>query len=129
MLLVDYDVSSGWANWQYVSGVGNDFRGDNRIFNLSSRRSTTTRRAQAEYRPRSSNRKRGAVPREAANDGENVAHAQNQASLKPSSQLGSGTAPRFLMVQAYISLPSETAAYSVATGSGASSPWRALAGK
>lgn len=90
---------------------------------------THLRQIEAEYRPRSSNRKRGAVPREAANDGENVAHAQNQASLKPSSQLGSGTAPRFLMVQAYISLPSETAAYSVATGSGASSPWRALAGK
>ncbi|KAK3996488.1 DASH family cryptochrome [Cladorrhinum sp. PSN332] len=33
MLLVDYDVSSNWANWQYVSGVGNDPRGDLRIFN------------------------------------------------------------------------------------------------
>ncbi|KAK4189786.1 DNA photolyase, FAD-binding/Cryptochrome [Podospora australis] len=33
MLLVDYDVSSNWANWQYVSGVGNDPRGDIRIFN------------------------------------------------------------------------------------------------
>lgn len=32
-LLVDYDVSSNWANWQYVSGVGNDPRGENRIFN------------------------------------------------------------------------------------------------
>ncbi|KAK1965229.1 DASH family cryptochrome [Colletotrichum sublineola] len=32
-LLVDYDVSSNWANWQYVAGVGNDPRGDNRIFN------------------------------------------------------------------------------------------------
>ncbi|KAG5931358.1 hypothetical protein E4U60_006157 [Claviceps pazoutovae] len=33
MLLVDYDVSSNWANWQYVSGVGNDPRGDARTFN------------------------------------------------------------------------------------------------
>ncbi|KAK4447467.1 DNA photolyase, FAD-binding/Cryptochrome [Podospora aff. communis PSN243] len=33
MLLVDYDVSSNWANWQYVSGVGNDPRGEVRIFN------------------------------------------------------------------------------------------------
>ncbi|KAK4461374.1 DASH family cryptochrome [Cladorrhinum samala] len=33
MLLVDYDVSSNWANWQYVAGVGNDPRGDFRIFN------------------------------------------------------------------------------------------------
>ncbi|KAI1448942.1 cryptochrome [Annulohypoxylon stygium] len=33
MLLVDYDVSSNWANWQYVSGVGNDPRGEARIFN------------------------------------------------------------------------------------------------
>ncbi|KAK0668519.1 putative mitochondrial cryptochrome DASH precursor [Cercophora samala] len=33
MLLVDYDVSSNWANWQYVSGVGNDPRGEIRIFN------------------------------------------------------------------------------------------------
>lgn len=32
-MLVDYDVSSNWANWQYVSGVGNDPRGDARIFN------------------------------------------------------------------------------------------------
>ncbi|OLN96506.1 putative cryptochrome DASH, mitochondrial [Colletotrichum chlorophyti] len=32
-LLVDYDVSSNWSNWQYVAGVGNDPRGDNRIFN------------------------------------------------------------------------------------------------
>lgn len=32
-LLVDYDVSSNWANWQYVAGVGNDPRGDARIFN------------------------------------------------------------------------------------------------
>ncbi|KAK0656296.1 DNA photolyase, FAD-binding/Cryptochrome [Cercophora newfieldiana] len=32
-LLVDYDVSSNWANWQYVSGVGNDPRGELRIFN------------------------------------------------------------------------------------------------
>ncbi|RYP69974.1 hypothetical protein DL771_005765 [Monosporascus sp. 5C6A] len=33
MLLVDYDVNSNWANWQYVSGVGNDPRGEARIFN------------------------------------------------------------------------------------------------
>lgn len=33
MLLVDYDVSSNWANWQYVAGVGTDPRGDMRIFN------------------------------------------------------------------------------------------------
>ncbi|RDA96302.1 hypothetical protein CP533_1608 [Ophiocordyceps camponoti-saundersi (nom. inval.)] len=33
MMLVDYDVSSNWANWQYVAGVGNDPRGDARIFN------------------------------------------------------------------------------------------------
>ncbi|KAK3935532.1 DNA photolyase, FAD-binding/Cryptochrome, partial [Diplogelasinospora grovesii] len=33
MLLVDYDVSCNWANWQYVSGVGNDPRGEMRIFN------------------------------------------------------------------------------------------------
>ncbi|KAI1079584.1 cryptochrome [Whalleya microplaca] len=33
MLLIDYDVSSNWANWQYVSGVGNDPRGEARIFN------------------------------------------------------------------------------------------------
>ncbi|KAF7554162.1 hypothetical protein G7Z17_g3095 [Cylindrodendrum hubeiense] len=32
-MLIDYDVSSNWANWQYVSGVGNDPRGDARIFN------------------------------------------------------------------------------------------------
>jgi deoxyribodipyrimidine photo-lyase len=32
-LLLDYDVSSNWANWQYVAGVGNDPRGDARIFN------------------------------------------------------------------------------------------------
>lgn len=32
-LLVDYDVSSNWANWQYVAGVGNDPRGEARIFN------------------------------------------------------------------------------------------------
>ncbi|KAK2064761.1 DASH family cryptochrome [Colletotrichum caudatum] len=32
-LLVDYDVNSNWSNWQYVAGVGNDPRGDNRIFN------------------------------------------------------------------------------------------------
>lgn len=33
MLLTDYDVSSNWANWQYVAGVGNDPRGEARIFN------------------------------------------------------------------------------------------------
>ncbi|KAI1339320.1 putative cryptochrome [Xylariaceae sp. FL0016] len=33
MILVDYDVSSNWANWQYVAGVGNDPRGEARIFN------------------------------------------------------------------------------------------------
>jgi deoxyribodipyrimidine photo-lyase len=33
MWLVDYDVSSNWANWQYVSGVGNDPRGSSRVFN------------------------------------------------------------------------------------------------
>lgn len=33
MLLVDYDAASNWANWQYVAGVGNDPRGDARIFN------------------------------------------------------------------------------------------------
>jgi deoxyribodipyrimidine photo-lyase len=32
-LLVDYDVASNWANWQYVAGVGNDPRGSDRIFN------------------------------------------------------------------------------------------------
>ena len=31
--LVDYDVSSNWGNWQYVSGVGNDPRGEARVFN------------------------------------------------------------------------------------------------
>lgn len=31
--LVDYDVSSNWGNWQYVSGVGNDPRGESRVFN------------------------------------------------------------------------------------------------
>jgi len=33
MHLVDYDVSSNWSNWQYVAGIGNDPRGDARIFN------------------------------------------------------------------------------------------------
>ncbi|KAG0651604.1 cryptochrome [Hyphodiscus hymeniophilus] len=32
-LLVDYDLSSNWGNWQYVAGVGNDPRGQARIFN------------------------------------------------------------------------------------------------
>ena len=31
--LVDYDVSSNWGNWQYTSGVGNDPRGEARVFN------------------------------------------------------------------------------------------------
>jgi deoxyribodipyrimidine photo-lyase len=31
-MLIDYDVSSNWGNWQYVSGVGNDPR-EGRIFN------------------------------------------------------------------------------------------------
>lgn len=31
--LVDYDVSSNWGNWQYVAGVGNDPRGEHRVFN------------------------------------------------------------------------------------------------
>ncbi|KAJ2892321.1 hypothetical protein MKZ38_010004 [Zalerion maritima] len=31
--LIDYDVSSNWANWQYVGGIGNDPRGEARIFN------------------------------------------------------------------------------------------------
>lgn len=31
--LIDYDVSSNWGNWQYVSGVGNDPRGQARVFN------------------------------------------------------------------------------------------------
>lgn len=29
--LVDYDVYSNWANWQYVAGVGNDPRGSRRF--------------------------------------------------------------------------------------------------
>ncbi|KAM3416057.1 Cryptochrome DASH [Cercospora zeina] len=33
MNLIDYDVSSNWGNWQYVAGVGNDPRGDARVFN------------------------------------------------------------------------------------------------
>lgn len=33
MLLIDYDVSSNWANWQYVAGVGNDPRSESRLFN------------------------------------------------------------------------------------------------
>lgn len=32
-LLTDYDVSSNWGNWQYVAGVGNDPRGEARVFN------------------------------------------------------------------------------------------------
>lgn len=32
-MLVDYDLSSNWGNWQYLAGVGNDPRGAARIFN------------------------------------------------------------------------------------------------
>ena len=32
-MLVDYDLSSNWGNWQYLAGVGNDPRGATRIFN------------------------------------------------------------------------------------------------
>ncbi|KAH9224957.1 DNA photolyase, FAD-binding/Cryptochrome [Leptodontidium sp. 2 PMI_412] len=32
-MLVDYDLSSNWGNWQYLAGVGNDPRGEARIFN------------------------------------------------------------------------------------------------
>jgi len=32
-LLTDYDLSNNWGNWQYVSGVGNDPRGEARVFN------------------------------------------------------------------------------------------------
>jgi len=32
-MLVDYDLSSNWGNWQYLAGVGNDPRGETRIFN------------------------------------------------------------------------------------------------
>ena len=32
-LLVDYDLSSNWGNWQYTAGVGNDPRGEARVFN------------------------------------------------------------------------------------------------
>lgn len=31
--LVDYDVANNWGNWQYVAGVGNDPRGEERVFN------------------------------------------------------------------------------------------------
>lgn len=31
--LADYDLSNNWGNWQYVAGVGNDPRGEARIFN------------------------------------------------------------------------------------------------
>jgi len=33
MNLIDYDVSSNWGNWQYNAGVGNDPRGEGRVFN------------------------------------------------------------------------------------------------
>ncbi|KAJ9652294.1 hypothetical protein H2198_008428 [Neophaeococcomyces mojaviensis] len=32
-LLTDYDLSNNWGNWQYVAGVGNDPRGEARVFN------------------------------------------------------------------------------------------------
>ncbi|KAI9822936.1 MAG: hypothetical protein M1832_002961 [Thelocarpon impressellum] len=32
-LLADYDLSSNWGNWQYTAGVGNDPRGEARVFN------------------------------------------------------------------------------------------------
>ena len=32
-MLADYDVSSNWGNWQYTAGVGNDPRGEARVFN------------------------------------------------------------------------------------------------
>ncbi|KAF8864683.1 cryptochrome [Acephala macrosclerotiorum] len=32
-MLIDYDLSSNWGNWQYLAGVGNDPRGEARIFN------------------------------------------------------------------------------------------------
>lgn len=32
-MLIDYDCGSNWSNWQYVAGVGNDPRGDARVFN------------------------------------------------------------------------------------------------
>lgn len=31
--LSDYDLSNNWGNWQYVAGVGNDPRGEARVFN------------------------------------------------------------------------------------------------
>lgn len=31
--LIDYDLSNNWGNWQYVAGVGNDPRGESRVFN------------------------------------------------------------------------------------------------
>lgn len=31
-MLIDYDLSSNWGNWQYLAGVGDDTRGE-RIFN------------------------------------------------------------------------------------------------
>lgn len=34
-LLIDYDVTSNWCNWNYVAGVGNDPR-ENRYFNILS---------------------------------------------------------------------------------------------
>ncbi len=34
-ILIDYDVTSNWCNWNYVAGVGNDPR-ENRYFNILS---------------------------------------------------------------------------------------------
>ena len=34
-LLIDYDVTSNWCNWNYVAGVGTDPR-ENRYFNILS---------------------------------------------------------------------------------------------
>lgn len=32
-MLIDHDTASNWGNWQYVAGVGNDPRGEARMFN------------------------------------------------------------------------------------------------
>lgn len=32
-MLTDYDLSNNWGNWQYNAGVGNDPRGEARVFN------------------------------------------------------------------------------------------------
>ena len=44
-MLVDYDVSSNWGNWQYVTGVGNDPRGE-RAYSIRSSRPVTTIRGE-----------------------------------------------------------------------------------